>query len=102
MNLVFSVETRDDLEIIADTVYRDYPGQAADILKRLQDALDHITRFPLVSALVEPKIRRRPKLRCFPIPRVGSRVIYFETHGNDIHVIRIIHEAMDVRRHLDQ
>lgn len=97
MTITFSGDAEDDYATLWRSARDLYPLHTASIQARFQKALEHLDRFPLVAETVDPPVSGYPSLRCFPVPRAGNRVIYYEVDGEIIRIARILHASMDFR-----
>lgn len=70
--------------------------QAEEYVREIQRAIDRVVDNPLIGRAcdeVRPGYRKHA---------VGSRTLYYRIAGGDvINVVRILHQRMDVDRHLD-
>lgn len=85
---------RRDLQASYEHGYREWGRAAADQYAAMITAVvAYITEYPLTKPAVEG---RDPLRRC----NVGSHVIFYRPTREGIAVIRVMHDAMDARRHL--
>ena len=90
----FKAAARRDLNAIYDYGYEHWGRAAAeDYAAMITAVVGYITEHPLAKPMVEG---RTPLRRA----NVGSHVIFFRPTEEGIVVIRVLHEGMDVRRHL--
>ena len=89
----FTAAARRDLNAIYDYGYEHWGRTAAeDYAAMVTAVVGYITEFPLAKPAVEG---RAPLRRA----NVGSHVIFYRPTKEGITVTRVLHEAMDVRRH---
>ncbi len=68
--------------------------QAERYLRRIKDALDVLVENPKLGRLCEGV--RTGYRRC----HVSSHLIFYQIQGDDIAVVRILHQSMDVEQQL--
>ena len=94
---------RDFSSIVEDSERRFGPHQARRYGTLLVDALVNLRSGPDVLGSVA-RADVGPGLRTFPIARRGRRgrhiLLYRAAGPNDIEILRILHDRMDVARHL--
>ncbi len=92
---VLSPAARADLESIWDyTVMNWGEAQAEEYTRNIQVACEALSTGRLVSQSAEDVRAGYRKVR------VGSHVMFFRTQAGDAEIIRILHQSMDVGRHL--
>ena len=90
-----SREARADLRNIDDYTYQRWGRSQADkYLEMIEKGCDLLAMHPTLGSVQEGFF---PGLRKFP---VGKHYIFYRVAGNGIEVIRVLHQAMDVSRHL--
>ena len=67
--------------------------RAANYLRAIDAAFERLCEFP---ELGEP-FAGRPEVRSYP---VGQHRVYYRIYSDRLSVIRVLHKAMDVERHL--
>lgn len=86
---------RDDLEEIGDYIAQDNPARALTFIQEIRAQCQKIGKSPLAY-------RARPELgdgiRSCPF---GNYVILYQPDAPDVLVIRVLHGAMDLSRHMD-
>ncbi|MCL2345329.1 MAG: type II toxin-antitoxin system RelE/ParE family toxin [Desulfobulbus sp.] len=93
-SLVFSPAAQSDMEVIWDyTVERWGLDQADRYTDDIRDACHDLTSGRRQGRPVEV----RPGYLKYLI---GSHVVFFRDHGDQLEVVRILHGRMDVGRHL--
>lgn len=94
MGLLFSPLAAIDLEEIGDHIARDNPHRAWTFIRSLRDQCTKISRAPLAY-------RARPELgdgiRCCAH---GNYVILYRPEASGVLIIRVLHGAMDLPRHM--
>lgn len=84
-----------DLDVIWDYSFRHWGvTQAETYIRDIQRACEALARGTLVSRSVED-IRAGYRKAA-----VGSHVMYFQVQDDVVEIIRILHQSMDVNRHL--
>jgi toxin ParE1/3/4 len=94
---VLSPAARADLEEIWDyTCQRWGDDQAEEYVREIQRAIERVMDNPMIG-------RACDELRAgYRKHAVGSHTLYYRIVGGDvINVVRILHQRMDVDRHLD-
>ena len=94
---VLSPAARADLEQIWDYTAATWDDdQAENYVRDIQRAIERVVDNPMIGRVcddVRPGYRKHP---------VGSHILYYRIHGVDvIDVVRILHQRMDVDRHLE-
>lgn len=94
---VLSPAARADLEEIWDyTCWRWDDDQAEEYVREIQRAIERVVDNPMIGRACD---ELRPGYRKHA---VGSHMLYYRiVSGDVINVVRILHQRMDVDRHLD-
>lgn len=93
--LVVAAAARADLAAIArHTEERWGAAQKARYLGLLHNGFSELARNPELGAA---RGDIKPALRGLP---VGRHVVFYRTTGDSVEILRVLHGAMDVRRHL--
>lgn len=94
---VLSPAARADLEEIWDyTCWRWDDDQAEEYVREIQRAIERVVDNPMIGRACD---ELRPGYRKHA---VGSHTLYYRiVSGAAINVVRILHQRMDVDRHLD-
>ena len=93
---VLSPAARADLEQIWDyTCQRWDDDQAGEHVREIQRAIERVVDNPMIGRACD---ELRPGYRKHA---VGSHTLYYRIVGDVIDVVRILHQRMDVDRHLD-
>jgi len=92
---VLSRHARADLDGIWRYTVRQWDrGQAVRYTRAIQAAIDVIAAEPQRG---RPCDEIAPGYRRY---RTGSHLLFYRVAGNEVRVIRILHESMDLERHL--
>ena len=95
MKLVVSPRAQADIDDIWEyTVRRWGERQAETYIGLIKEGVDVIAENPAVG---RPCDDVRPGYRRYP---VGSHVLFYRVREEDVVVVRILHQRMDVERHL--
>jgi toxin ParE1/3/4 len=95
MRLVVSPRAQADIDDIWEyTVERWGERQAETYIGIIKEGVDAIAANPAVG---RPCDDVRPNYRRYP---VGSHVLFFRVRADEVVVVRILHQRMDVDRHL--
>ena len=96
MGVLFTPLAQADLEEIGDYIAQDNPGRALTFIQEIRAQCQKIGQSPL-------GYRARPELgegiRSCPF---GNYVILYRPQAPDLLVIRVLHGAMDLPRHMGQ
>lgn len=95
MRFIVSPRARADIDDIWDYTARQWGTRQAEIyLRLLQAAVDAVASDPEVGPTCDDV---RPGYRKY---RVGSHVLFYRVTASSVVVVRILHQRMDVDRHL--
>ena len=90
MKVIFSRETRDDLEKIKSYIATDSPLRAISFVDELIDAAAQVAEipeaFPLIPRYEHKGIRRKP---------YGNYLIFYQIEPTCIGIVHILHSAQD-------
>ena len=90
MQLEFLPQAEDDLEVIGDFIAQDSPRRAISFIRELRAQCVKITRSP------QAYHRRSELQENLRSCAYGSYVIFFVENGAVVHIVRILHGAMDI------
>ena len=95
MRVLFTSLADTDLEEIGDYIAQDNPARALTFIQEIRAQCQKIGKSPLAY-------RARPELgdeiRSCPF---GNYVIIYCTQAPDVLIVRVLHGAMELRRHMD-
>ena len=95
MRLIVSPDARRDLQRIARHSEREWGvARRKEYLAALQDRFSQLLRRPNTGS---PRTDIGAGYRSLP---VGRHVIFYRTADDALHILRILHQRMDVRLHL--
>ena len=95
MRFIVSPRARADISDIWNYAIEQWGERQAEIyLRLLQAAVDAVASDPKVGPICDDV---RPGYRKY---RVGSHVLFYRVTANTVVVVRILHQRMDVERHL--
>jgi toxin ParE1/3/4 len=83
---------KSDILDIGTYIARDNVEAAIRVIDRIEARFAMLARQPLIGELRD---EIREGLRSFP---VGNYVIYYQTAGTDVTIVRVLHAARDVGR----
>lgn len=93
--LVVTAAARDDLRVIGRTTAETWGlDQRARYLARIRERFIQLRNTP---GLGHARDDIRPSYRSIPI---GRHVVFYREAGDLIEIIRVLHDRMDLRRHL--
>ena len=92
----------DDLEAHAEYLRLRSPRVALRFLDAAEAIFRQLASMPGLGESYETTNPLYQDLRCFPIPRFPSHIVYYTPLADGIVVIRILHGARDVDRILAQ
>ena len=90
MKVVFSRETRTDLDEIKRYIARDKPRRAVTFVNERIDAAARIGEAPHASAIVERYARRGVRMK-----PVGKYLIFYRIEADQVAILHILHGAQD-------
>lgn len=94
MGVLFTPLAQTDLEEIGDYIAQDNPSRAVTFIQDIRAQCQRIGKSPMAY-------RARPELgdgiRSSPF---GNYVILYRPQANDVLVVRVLHGAMDLPRHM--
>jgi len=83
-----------DLEGIGDFIAQDNPSRAYSFVREIRQQCEQISDFPL-------RYRARPELgEAIRSCAFGNYVILFRPEYTDVLIVRILHGALDITRHM--
>ncbi len=91
-----------DLEVQAESIRQHSPRAALRFLDAAEALFRQLASMPGIG---EPFGTDNPffqDLRCFPIPKFPSQIVYYKPLRDGIIVIRVLHGARDVNRILGE
>ena len=91
-----------DLEDQAEYLRQHSPRTALRFLDAAEDTLRQLATMPGIGERYVTDNPSYQDLRCFPIPKFPSHIVYYKALEDGIVVIRILHGARDVNRILGQ
>jgi toxin ParE1/3/4 len=95
MRFIISPRARADIDDIWNYTVGQWGERQAEIyLRLLEAAVDAVVSDPKVGPACDDV---RPGYRKY---RVGSHVLFYRATANTVVVVRILHQRMDVERHL--
>jgi toxin ParE1/3/4 len=95
MRFIVSPRARADIDDIWNYTVEQWGERQAEIyLRLLEAAVDAVVADPKVGPTCDDV---RPGYRKY---RVGSHVLFYRVTANTVVVVRILHQRMDVERHL--
>ncbi len=89
MQLRWTVEAADDLERIADYLFENTPGRAADLVSAIYNAPSVLTTFPYRGRPGKKQGTRELVLSSLPY------IVIYQVSDEVIHVARILHGAQN-------
>jgi toxin ParE1/3/4 len=94
-DLIITQNARDDLETIAQYTVQNFGAlQLERYMTTLFNSLDKLTTLPTIG-------RPRSDLPDgYQMHAVGKHIIIYRIHHSQLIIIRILHERMDILRHL--
>jgi toxin ParE1/3/4 len=95
LDLIITQNACDDLENIAQYTFQNFGAlQVNRYMAALLDSMDKLTTMPTIG-------RARSDLPDgYKMHSVGKHIIVYHVHHSQLIVIRILHEKMDILRHL--
>jgi toxin ParE1/3/4 len=95
LDLIITQSARDDLENIAQYTFQNFGAlQVNRYMTALFNSLDKLTTLPTIG-------RARSDLPDgYQMHAVGKHIIIYHVHHSQLIVMRILHERMDILRHL--
>jgi toxin ParE1/3/4 len=95
MRFIVSPRARADIDDIWNYTVEQWGERQAEIcLRLLQAAVDAVASDPKIGPTCDDV---RPGYRKY---RVGSHVLFYRVAANTVVVVRILHQRMDIERHL--
>ena len=95
MRVALSRKADADLDDILDYSIAKYGRAVAEVyLRAINSAFDHLAEYPELG-MMRPDLK--PKLRSLP---TGEHRIFYVVLADSISIVRVLHKAMDVERHL--
>lgn len=96
MGVLFTPLAETDLEEIGDYIAQDNPTRALTFVQEIRAQCQRISKSPMAY-------RARPELgdsiRSFAL---GNYVILYQADASDVLIIRVLHGAMDLPRHMGE
>ncbi len=94
MRLELSPLAESDLEAIGDYIAADSPGNALQLIRKLQEQCKRIAKSPM-AYVARPELGDRLRSCAY-----GRYVIFFQPGEDLVRIERILHSALDIRSEL--
>ncbi len=96
MSVRLRPQARIDILELAERIGEDYPGAALAFLKRLDETIELLERFPRIRANAPFPLPVDPEIRFFPIKRFRNYLIAFLPLPDGVDIIRVIDGRRDI------
>jgi toxin ParE1/3/4 len=91
-----------DLEEHAEYIRQRSPRAALRFLDAVESLFHQLASMPGIGQLYQTTHPLNHDLRCFPVPKFPSHIVYYQPLGDGIIVIRVLHGARDIDRIIAQ
>jgi toxin ParE1/3/4 len=85
-----------DLEEQSEYIRQRNPRAALRFLNAAEALFRQLASMPGMGERYESKNPLFEELRCFPIPKFPSHIVYYKSYPDGIIVIRVLHGARDI------
>jgi toxin ParE1/3/4 len=89
-----------DVERISDFIAKDSPQAALRFVEQVEQSLQELAKFPSLGVEMVFNHADLSGIRCLPVTRFPSYLIYYFARTSSIEVVRILHGARDTTSEL--